>query len=429
MNIFALSTNPGKSSISIIRLSGPNAFYIANKFLDKEPEIRKATRKKIIYNNDLIDIGVVIFYPFNHSYTGEQLVEFNLHGSNAVIKKMLEILCKQKNSRIAYPGEFTQRAFENNKLDLSQVEGIYNLIEAETESQRKLSLKILEGSLGIKVKKWKTQLINILSLLEASIDFSEEELPKDILKEIQNNIYKIKLDFQKELKGSKVADSINNFFEVAIVGKPNVGKSTLLNYLSQKNTSIVTNVPGTTRDIIEVKLDIKGLPVVFLDTAGLHKSNDKVEKIGIKRTLERLSKVDLRIFLINNNKELKTFEKLIKNHDLVFFAKNDLKNKRNKGISGKTGEGTDLLFDQVFNLFSKKTSSVGSVVNNRHRLIIKNSLFFIDDALSKCNSSFDKVEMIAEDIRHTINELNFLTGKVGVEDILSNIFSKFCIGK
>ncbi len=429
MNIFALSTNPGKSSISIIRLSGPDAFFIANKFLDKEPVIRKATKKKIIYNNDLIDVGIVIFYPYNYSYTGEQLVEFNLHGSNAVIKKMLEILSNQENSRIAYPGEFTKRAFENNKIDLSQVEGIYNLIEAETESQRKLSLKILEGSLGIKVKKWKRQLINIISLLEASIDFSEEELPKNILKDIKNNIKAIKLDFQKELKGSIIADSINNFFEVAIVGKPNVGKSTLLNYLSKKNSSIVTDVPGTTRDIIEIKLDIKGLPVVFLDTAGLHKSNDKVEKIGIKKTLERLSKVDLRVFLINSNKELKSFEKLIKKQDLIFFAKNDLKNKKNNGISGKTGEGTDLLLDKVFYFFSKKTNSIGTVVNNRHRLIIKNSLFFIDDALSKCNSSFDKVEMIAEDIRNTINELNFLTGKVGVEDILSNIFSKFCIGK
>jgi len=429
VNIFALSTNPGKSSISIIRLSGPNAFFIANKFLDKEPEVRKATRKKLIYNNDLIDIGIVIYYPYNSSYTGEQLVEFNLHGSNAVINKMLEILAKQDNSRIAFPGEFTKRALENNKIDLSQVEGIYNLIESETESQRKLSLRILDGSLGIKVKKWKEQLINILSLLEASIDFSEEELPQDILKEIENKIRKIKSDFQKELKGIKVAESISNFFEVAIVGKPNVGKSTLLNYLSKKNSSIVTDVPGTTRDIIEVKLDIKGLPIVFLDTAGLHKSNDKVEKIGIKKTLQRLKKVDLRIFLINCSKELKCFEKIKKNHDLVFFAKNDLKNMKSKGISGKTGEGTDILLEQIYIFFSKKTNSVGSVVNNRHRLIIKNSLFFINDALLNCNSSFDKIEMIAEDIRHTINELNFLIGKVGVEDILSKIFSKFCIGK
>ena len=430
LNIYALSTSSGKSSISIIRISGPNAFLIANKFIKKQPEIRKATTTRIIYNKILIDIGIVTYYSFKNSYTGEDLVEFNLHGSVAVIKKMLEILSIQKNTRLALPGEFTRRAFENKKLQLSQVEGIYNLIESETESQRKLSLKLLDGDLGKKVKLWKKKLINVLSILDASIDFSEEDLPKSHLLEIQNEIKKLINHFKREIKGSYIAESLTDSFEVALIGKPNVGKSTLLNFLLKRDISIVTNIPGTTRDILEAKLDLKGLPVTFIDTAGLRKSNDKVEKIGIKKTLKKVSTVDLRVFLINKNSDLDSFKQIKRKNDLVFISKSDKRKLHNEmGISGVTGEGTDILINKIYDILSKKTLSVGSVVNSRHRLIIKNALSFLNDALLNCNSDFDKIELIAEDIKKTLKELDFLVGTIDVEDILENIFSKFCIGK
>ena len=408
LNIYALSTSSGKSSISIIRISGPNAFLIANKFIKKQPEIRKATTTRIIYNKILIDIGIVTYYSFKNSYTGEDLVEFNLHGSVAVIKKMLEILSIQKNTRLALPGEFTRRAFENKKLQLSQIEGIYNLIESETESQRKLSLKLLDGDLGKKVKLWKKKLINVLSILDASIDFSEEDLPKSHLLEIQNEIKKLINHFKREIKGSYIAESLTDSFEVALIGKPNVGKSTLLNFLLKRDISIVTNIPGTTRDILEAKLDLKGLPVTFIDTAGLRKSNDKVEKIGIKKTLKKVSTVDLRVFLINKNSDLDSFKQIKRKNDLVFISKSDKRKLHNEmGISGVTGEGTDILINKIYDILSKKTLSVGSVVNSRHRLIIKNALSFLNDALLNCNSDFDKIELIAEDIKKNFKRVRF----------------------
>ena len=301
MTIYALSTGPGISGVAIIRVSGPDTKEVVKKITttDLSPP-RVATIKKFykINTNELIDEGILLWFPAPNSYTGQDMAEFHVHGSLAVTEAIQSSISKIKNCRLADPGEFTKIAFQNGKINLLKAESIADLISSETEIQRQQAIKIMSGKSSEKFNSWRKELLKILSNLEAKIDFPDEDLPEDILKNIRFNSEKIKSEILKTLNDQKVGERIREGFKIAIVGPTNAGKSSLLNYLSRREVAIVSEIAGTTRDVIETHLNINGLPVVVSDTAGIRESKDEIEKKGIKLALKRAEDADLTIVVI-----------------------------------------------------------------------------------------------------------------------------------
>ena len=326
MTIYALSTGPGISGVAIIRVSGPESKIVISKLTNGSfPEPRVATIKKInkINTNELIDEGLIIWFPGPQSYTGEDMAEFHVHGSRAVITAMHSSISKIKNCRLAEPGEFTKRAFQNGKINLLKAESIADLISSETEIQRKQAIKIMSGKSSNKFNSWRERLLKILSNVEAKIDFPDDDLPDDVLKDIIFNSEKIKSEIQKILNDQKVGERIREGFKIAIVGPTNAGKSSLLNYLSRREVAIVSEIAGTTRDVIETHLNIDGLPVVVSDTAGIRDSKDEIEKKGIRLALKRAEDADLNIVVIEPKSAYFTgfLKDLITNKSIIVINK------------------------------------------------------------------------------------------------------------
>ena len=301
MTIYALSSGPGISGIAVIRVSGPETQNIIKKLTRGPfPEPRLATLKKInkINTNELIDEGIIIWFPSPESYTGEDMAEFHVHGSRAVIEAIQASISKIENCKIAEPGEFTKIAFQNGKINLLKAESIADLISSETEIQRQQAIKMMSEESSEKFNSWRKGVLKILSNLEAKIDFPDEDLPEDILKNIKINSEKIKYEIIKTLNDQKVGERIREGFKIAIVGPTNAGKSSLLNYLSKRDVAIVSEIAGTTRDVIETHLNIDGLPVIISDTAGIRESKDEIEKKGIKLAIKSAEQADLNIVII-----------------------------------------------------------------------------------------------------------------------------------
>ena len=302
MTIFALSTGPGISGIAVIRVSGKKTAEVIKKLTgSKLPKPRVATLSKFNKNGakELIDEGVIIWFPGPNSYTGEDLAEFHVHGSRAVIKAMHLAISKIKDCRLAEPGEFTKKAFQNGRINLLKAESIADLISAETEIQRNQALKIMSGQSSEKFISWRKKLLKILSHIEAKIDFPEEELPKNIINEIKKTSYDVLKEIKKTLNDQKVGERIRGGFKIAILGPPNSGKSSLLNYLSKRDVAIVSEIAGTTRDVIETHLNLDGYPVIVSDTAGIRSSKNEIEKKGIKIALKRAEDADLRLVIVS----------------------------------------------------------------------------------------------------------------------------------
>ena len=302
MTIYALSSGPGISGVAVIRVSGKKTKAVIKKLIGSRlPPPRMATLKKFNKNGkkELIDEGVIIWFPGPNSYTGEDLAEFHVHGSRAVIKTMHLAISKVKNCRLAEPGEFTKRAFQNGRINLLKAESISDLISAETEIQRKQALKIMSGSSSDTFNSWREKLLKILSHIEAKIDFPEEDLPKNIINEIQKTSNKILSEIKKTLNDQNVGERIREGFKIAILGPPNSGKSSLLNYLSKRDVAIVSEIAGTTRDVIETHLNLDGYPVIVSDTAGIRSSKNEIEKKGIKIALKRAEDADLRLVIVS----------------------------------------------------------------------------------------------------------------------------------
>ena len=290
MTIYALSTGPGISGVAIIRVSGPETKIVISKLTNGSfPEPRVATLKKInkINTNELIDEGLILWFPAPQSYTGEDMAEFHVHGSRSVVEALHSSIAHVENCRLAEPGEFTKIAFQNEKINLLKAESIADLISSETEIQRQQAIKIMSGQSSSKFNSWRERLLKILSNVEAKIDFPDEDLPDDVLNDIKINSNKIKSEIQKTLNDQKVGERIREGFKIAIVGPTNAGKSSLLNYLSRREVAIVSEIAGTTRDVIETHLNIDGLPVVVSDTAGIRDSKDEIEKKGIRLALKK----------------------------------------------------------------------------------------------------------------------------------------------
>ena len=428
--IFALSTVPGVSAISVFRISGPEAFSVLNKItIGKRPKSRYATLKKIIWEGEVVDQCLVIIFEKNESFTGERVLEIHCHGSIAVIEKIASVLIKCSsalNLRHAENGEFTRQAFYNGKMDLIQVEGLADLLKAETEAQRKISLDSLDGVVSKKVDEWRSKIIAILAFLEAGIDFTDQDLGEiSVLSMIADFVEILK----KEKDNFQDIRSIKEGLDIAIIGPPNVGKSTLINHISKKEVSLTSRIAGTTRDIIESKVLINGIFVTFLDTAGLRETKDTIEKKGIAIIKKRLKSVALKIFLINKETDLTNIGVKILQNDLILKAKADKGNKtRYKGISGKTGLGVSEAISLIEKKLPKLYFNNGSIATYRQQSKISDLLDVFLDLEFDIKSGID-VEIVAEKARFGLKLIEELTGKIDTEEVLGIIFNSFCIGK
>ena len=443
MTIYALSTGPGIAGIAVIRVSGKNTADVIKKITgNKLPLPRVATLTKFNKNGtkELIDEGVIIWFPAPNSYTGEDLAEFHVHGSRAVISALHKALSQIKNCRLAEPGEFTKRAFQNGKINLLKAESIADLVSSETEIQRKQALKIMSGKSSDKFNSWRGKLLKILSHIEAKIDFPDEDLPNNIIKEIRKISNDVMNEIRKTLNDQKVGERIREGFKIAIVGPINVGKSSLLNYLSKKDVAIVSEIAGTTRDVIETHLNLDGYPVVLSDTAGIRNSKNEIEKKGIKIALNRAEDADLKLVIVSakNTDFTKVLKNLLSKNAILVVNKSDLiKGKLNKKfkkyeyvlISIKKDLNLNKLILKIKSKLKKQFITSGNILitRERHRQNLKNCVYHLQKFKER-KTSWD-VDKAAEDLRLATRHLGMIVGKVDVEELLGSIFNDFCIGK
>ena len=419
--IYALATARGRAGVAVVRISGPRAHEAVAQLCDLPP-VRQARLRRLMWQGDLLDEALVLTFD-QHSFTGEISSELHLHGSNAVVARVLQVL-SVLGLRMAEAGEFTRRALENGKLDLTQVEGLADLIDADTEAQRKQAVRVLSGAIGQKVEGWRQNLLRAAALIEATIDFADEDVPVDVTPEVRELIDSVLVDLHRET-ASAISERIRDGFEVAILGAPNAGKSTLLNALAGRDAAIISDIAGTTRDIIEVRMDIAGFAVTLLDTAGLRETDDVVESIGVSRAIARAAGADLRIFLLQSADEVLLTAPLP--DDLVYLGKSDLHG--GMGLSGKTGQGIDDLIAKIGQILEQRTASAGVLIRERHRIAVQTGISALNAAKSALPRAGDQPELIAAELRVALTALEALLGRVDVEMLLGEIFSSFCIGK
>ena len=443
MTIYALSSGPGMAGIAVIRVSGKNASKVIKMLSGKAlPAPRVATLRKItkINTNELIDEAVIIWFPGPYSYTGEDMAEFHVHGSRAVIEEIHNSISKIRNCRMAEPGEFTKIAFQNGKINLLKAESISDLISSETEIQRQQAIKIMSGKSSKIYNLWRENLLKILSHIEAKIDFPDETLSENILNDIKKISQIVKKEIQKALDDQKVGERIREGFKIAIVGPTNVGKSSLLNYLSRREVAIVSEIAGTTRDVVEAHLNIDGLPVVISDTAGIRESKDEIEKKGIRLALQRAEDADLNIVIIEpKNAHFTGFLKdLVSDKSILVVNKSDLglgnlvsnfKKFNPIYISLKEEKNMDELIDSIKKKLKGQFINTENILitRERHRQHLEQCVLHLEN-FQKKNESKD-FDIAAEDLRLATRHLGIIVGKVDVEEILGSIFSDFCIGK
>jgi tRNA modification GTPase len=430
--IIALSSGSLPSGVAVLRLSGPAATEVLEGLGVKCPQARFAQFSTLEdENGQPIDEALVLYFPAPHSFTGEDIVELQCHGSQAVVQRLLTQAIAHPNVRLAEAGEFSQRAFENGKMDLVEVEGLGDLLDAKTENQRQLALSRMQGGISDKVQYWRTQIIDLLAEIEARLDFSDEGDVEDSLPTgFQQDINKLKDSIQSALSGYNSGQIIKDGFNVALVGRPNVGKSTLLNALAKSDRAIVTDIPGTTRDVIDVEIDIEGQLFRFFDTAGIRQTDDVVELEGISRSYRAIEQANLVIELIDASK---TSEAVYPHADWQLYTKQDLQDsdeadsRETLKVSAKTGAG-------ISDLMKRLVEAAGKVKDSRETMLIshKRDQSALDGALLHLNAATDlnkPLEFIAEDLRQATLPLSRLIGLVDAEQILDRLFAGFCIGK
>ena len=424
--IFALASARGKAGIAIIRLSGSLAHEAVSRLCQLPPP-RTAGLRNLTWNQQVLDQSVVIIFEPGASFTGEAIAELHLHGSVAVVSAVIGVLSGFGGLRQADPGEFTRRALENGRLDLTQVEGLADLIDSETESQRKQAMRVLSGAIGRKVEAWRRDLVRAAALIEATIDFADEDVPVNVLPEVRGLIAKLLADLKQELDGSVAAERIRDGYEVAIIGPPNIGKSTLFNALAKRDAAITSEFAGTTRDVIEVRMDIGGLAVTILDTAGLRETGDVVEKMGVSRAMERAHIADLRVFLVSGSDDPLLMKPLA--NDIVVLGKADTLLNREGAVSGITGEGIPRLIEEICSRLGQKAASAGILIRERHKRAIVTAINGLEVADVSLNQGLHMPELVAADLRAAADALSVILGRINVEDLLDEIFKSFCIGK
>lgn len=425
--IFALSTAPGKAGVAVIRVSGPEAGLAADALCGGLPAPRQASLRALCdAGGERIDEALVLYFPEGSSFTGEPVLELQVHGSSAVISALLRRLGNLDGLRMAESGEFTRRALANGRLDLTQVEALGDLLESETEAQRRQAVRVFSGSLGRKCAEWRSALIRALALLEVTIDFADEEVPVDVFPEVGELLETVMAGLDAELAGAKASERIRAGFEVAILGAPNVGKSTLLNALAGRDAAITSEHAGTTRDVIEVRMDIAGLPVTLLDTAGLRETEDAVESIGIARARARAEAADLRVFLSDSTDE---FADLRRDGDIVLRAKGDRHPDAADAISGLTGLGIDRLVSRLGAELTERTQGASMAIRARHEEAMRAGASALRDAQQTLMAGDAATDLASEDIHRAVRALDSLVGRIDVETVLGEIFASFCLGK
>ena len=426
--IYALATARGKAGVAVIRISGPQACQALTALGAAVPPWRKAGLRKLFDGQGIyLDEALILAFPEGGSFTGEEVVELHTHGSPATVAAVLRALSELDGLRMAEPGEFTRRALENEQLDLAQVEGLADLLEAETEAQRRQALRVLSGAIGQRAEVWRSNLIRASALLEATIDFADEEVPVDVSPEVLELLNTVETDLRAEAEGVSAAERIREGFEVAIVGPPNAGKSTLLNALAGREAAITSEYAGTTRDVIELRMDLGGLPVTVLDTAGLRETSDVVEGIGIDRARQRAMAADLRVFLLDETGAAEGLEP--QPDDIVLRGKGDLRGHSTNAVSGKTGQGVAELIARLTSTLEIRAARAQTATRERHRLAILNALDSLAEARNQLLMGEERAEIAAEELRSAIRALDSLVGRVDVEQILDEIFASFCLGK
>lgn len=424
--IFALATARGKAGVAIIRISGPASHDAVRHLAGDVPEMRRAVLRTLRSGGEVLDQGLVLTFCEGSGFTGERAAELQLHGGTAVTSAVLKVLSGLPGLRQAEPGEFTRRALENDRLDLAQVEGLADLIDAETEIQRKQALRVLSGAIGKRAQLWRDKLIRAAALLEATIDFADEDVPVDVAPEVLEILNTLLAEFRAETDGVRIAERVRDGFEVAIIGRPNSGKSTLINMLAGREAALTSDVPGTTRDIVEVRMDLKGLAVTMLDTAGLRQTDDRIEQLGIGRARARAEAADLRVFLMDEA-GLPDGMRPVPG-DVVVRGKADL-GASGPAVSGLTGEGVQELVDQISAELSGRVAGSGTLTRERHRVALMRGIDALEAARIEVSKTAARTEIAAEDIRAAIRALESLLGGIGVEAVLDEVFSRFCIGK
>ena len=443
MTIYALSSGPGLAGVAIIRISGIETSLVIKSLTKKEmPKPRMASLRKInnINNSELIDEGIIIWFPGPHSYTGEDMVEIHIHGGKSVILAVQKEISKIQNCRLAEPGEFTKLAFQNGKINLLKAESIADLISAETEIQRLQALKIMEGKSSEKFNELREKLLKLLSFVEAKIDFPDEDLPEDNIKTLKKDSNDVLNKIKKILDDQKVGEIIREGFKIAIIGPTNAGKSSLLNNLSNREVAIVSEIAGTTRDVVETHLNLDGYPVIISDTAGIRDSKDEIEKKGIKLSLKKAENADLKLVVVDaKNVDFSDFlTDIIKKNAILVVNKSDLlEGELNPKIleidhvliSIKRNLNIDKLISKIKDKLKNKFISNEDILitRERHRQHLIQCVEHLENFLDKNEiKDFDKA---AEDLRLATRHLGMIVGKVDVEEILGSIFNDFCIGK
>lgn len=425
--IFALATAPGRAGVAVVRASGPLASTSAKSVVGRELQPRHATFCEIKSSkNELIDSALVLFFPGPNSFTGEDVVEYHIHGSQAVSDVLQRELGSFPEHRPAEPGEFTRRALSNGKMDIAQVEGLADVLEAQTAEQLRQAQTLFTGEFSEFVNDVRTKVTRAAALLEATIDFADEEVPEDVSDEVLNLLSQTKVRLRQQIDGYTYSERVKNGFEIAIVGLPNVGKSTLLNALAGRDAAITSKHAGTTRDVIEVQMDLSGIPVTVLDTAGLRETDDEVELSGINLAKSRAEGADIRVFLMLDDEDIGV---TFRTGDVVLKAKQDKAASGTMGVSGKTGAGIPQLMSALTDELSGRVSRASMATRERHVADMRRGLHSLERAERSVQDGADFYDVAAEDLRAARQALGKIVGSVDVENLLDVIFSSFCIGK
>lgn len=441
--IYALSTVYGKSGVAVIRISGSEAKKVISSMTDLDINKIKARYAyfvdlKDIVTRETIDKCLLLYFKSPYSFTGEDIIELQVHGSKAVISMVIENLSKIENFRLAEAGEFSKRAFYNGKMDLTQAEGLADLIDSETSEQQKYAIRQMEGGLKNLYGNWREDLLKVLAYLEAYIDFPDEDIPEDTVFKLENTVFKLREEIEKHISADNIGERLREGFRVVIVGAPNAGKSSLLNTVVNREAAIVSNIAGTTRDAVDVYLDLNGYPVMFTDTAGLREVEDAIEKKGIEIAYQKIQEADLILCLFDSlTDSVQSFENITKSfsNKIIYVANkcdkisDEKRNELSKNcicISAKYKHGIKELLDAISQNISERFTSNSNLLITRSRY--KEALRETLDNIYNFNLH-KEIELSAEDIRLASRGLGKITGQIEVDEILDKIFGSFCIGK